>query len=99
MPVQQDFTTFQGNRRRFLKRSIGGVLGLSLPQCFALQKSHAATNSRAPAKNVLVILEQGGLSHIDTWDPKPDVLADQRSPYRPVATTVPGMRFTQLLSR
>ena len=46
-----------------------------------------------------MVLEQGGLSHIDTWDPKPDVIADHRSPFRPVASTVPGMQFTELLSR
>ena len=46
-----------------------------------------------------MILEQGGLSHIDTWDPKPDVVVDHRSPFRPIATNVPGMRFTELLSR
>ena len=37
---------------------------------------------RPKAKNVLVILEQGGLSHIDTWDPKPEVVAEHRSPYQ-----------------
>ena len=51
-----------------------------------------------PARNVLVVLEQGGLSHVDTWDPKPDVAADHRSPHRPVSTVVPGMQFTELLS-
>lgn len=54
---------------------------------------------KAAAKNVLVIFEQGGLSQIDTWDPKPDAVAEHRSPFRPVATNVPGMRFTELLSK
>ena len=47
---------------------------------------------------MLVIYEQGGLSHMDTWDPKPDVLAEHRSPFKPIATKVPGMQFTELLS-
>ena len=41
------------------------------------------------AKRVLVIYEQGGLSHMDTWDPKPDAPVDHRSPHRPIATSVP----------
>src|SRR6516162_627826 len=46
----------------------------------------------------LVLLEQGGLSHLDTFDPKPDVVAEHRSPFKPIATTVPGLRFTELLT-
>ena len=51
------------------------------------------------AKNVLVILEQGGMSHTDTWDPKPDTLVAQLSPHKPISTTVPGMQFTELLAK
>ncbi|MDA1053401.1 MAG: DUF1501 domain-containing protein [Planctomycetota bacterium] len=50
----------------------------------------------ARAKNVLVIYEQGGLSHIDTFDPKPAAPVDQRSPFEPIATNVPGIQFTSL---
>jgi hypothetical protein len=85
------------DRRTLLGLGLAGVLGWSLPQCLALAAS--ANDRRARAKNVLVILEQGGLSHIDTWDPKPDVIAEHRSAYKPVATRVPGMRFTELLSK
>src|ERR1043165_8354663 len=82
-------------RRDLLRLSAAGVLGLSLPQCLSL----AATARQPRARSVLVVLEQGGLSHMDTWDPKPDVVAEHRSPYRPIATTIPGMQFTALLQR
>jgi hypothetical protein len=80
-------------RRSWLKAATAGVLGWSLPECLALGAGAAA------AKNVLVILEQGGLSHIDTLDPKPEAPTDHRSPHRPIATSVPGMQFTDLLQR
>lgn len=83
------------SRRTFLTAGGAGILGLSLPQLLAL----GTASRRSRARNVLVILEQGGLSHIDTWDPKPDVVADHRSPFKPIATTVPGLRFTELLTR
>ena len=93
-------TSVSQQRRNFLKWGMAGVLGMSLPEWFALQQARGVEGPRrAQAKNVLVVLEQGGLSHIDTWDPKPDVIADHRSPYRPISTTVPGMQFTELLTR
>lgn len=86
-------------RRRLLQVGMTGLLGLSLPKLLALQ-AHAANSGRPiQAKRVLVVLEQGGLSHMDTWDPKPDVLAEHRSPFKPIATSVPGMQFTELLTK
>lgn len=84
------------NRRRLLQTGTAGVLGLSLPELLALERGAASTNGAA-AKRVIVILEQGGLSHIDTWDPKPEAAVDHRSPHRPIATSVPGIQFTSLL--
>jgi hypothetical protein len=85
-------------RRELLRFGMSGVLGLSLPQLLALQ-ARATTSPNARAKRVLVLLEQGGMSQMDTWDPKPEVVADQRSPYKPIATSVPGIRFTELLTQ
>ena len=84
-------------RRHLLRTGTAGVLGMSLPQILATE-SQLATASAA-AKRVIVIYEQGGLSHLDTWDPKPEAVLEHRSPFAPIATTVPGMQFTSLLSR
>lgn len=88
-------------RRRWMQAGAFGVLGLSTPHW--LSGLHAAANGaaagsrRGKAKNVLVILEQGGMSHIDTWDPKPEMVAEHKSPFQPIDTNVPGIRFTELL--
>ena len=82
-------------RRSFL--GIGMASGLSLHA--AIRAQAASEGRHAQAKNVLVILEQGGLSHIDTWDPKPDAVAEHRSPHKPISTVVPGLQFTSLLSK
>jgi hypothetical protein len=55
------------------------------------------TGRKVAATNVLVIYEQGGLPYMDAWDPKPEQVADDRSPYKPIATKVPGIQFTELL--
>jgi hypothetical protein len=83
---------------RLQRRSFLG-LGLTGGLSTMVQSAQAATSQRRPggrAKNVIVILEQGGLSHLDTWDPKPDAVAEHRSPYKPIATKVPGIQFTEL---
>ncbi len=91
---------FHLNRRRLLQLGTSGVLGLSLPEMLALQAQGSSGSTKpAAAKNVLVLLEQGAMSHIDTWDPKPDVVAEHRSPHRLISTNVPGMQFTELLSK
>ncbi|MFO0864233.1 MAG: hypothetical protein U0744_06190, partial [Gemmataceae bacterium] len=51
------------SRRQALKLGVAGVLGLSLPQCLAAAET---ARRRTAARSVLVILEQGGLSHMDT---------------------------------
>lgn len=81
-------------RRSFLGLGMAGGLGL-----LADSRSIASsTASSGRARNVLVILEQGGLSHMDTWDPKPDAPADHRSIYKPISTNVAGIQFTELLT-
>jgi hypothetical protein len=82
------------SRRGFFRVGAASILGLSLPELLAVQ---AQSPRAGRAKSVLVILEQGGLSHLDTWDPKPEVVAEHRSPHRPIATSVPGIHFTDLL--
>ena len=93
MPFSGSFS-----RRRALQVGSAGVLGLSLPQWLSLQAQAASSHGKPAAKNVLVILEQGGLSHIDTWDPKPHAAVDHRSPFKPIATSVGGTQFTELLA-
>ena len=73
------------------------LVGLGL--CHAAPRLLAASSKQPQAKNVLVIFEQGGISHTDTWDPKPDTHPVHRSPFQPIATSVPGVQFTELLPK
>ena len=51
----------------------------------------------AERKNVNCILMwmQGGPSHIDSFDPKPDAPAEIRGEFSTIPTTLPGVRFTE----
>ena len=46
------------------------------------------------AKSVVLIFLGGGISHHDTFDPKPDAPPEVRGSYGTLATPVPGVRFT-----
>lgn len=60
----------------------------------------AATPGRAArARQVLVLFEQGGVSQMDTWDPKPEMAIEHASPHKPIPTAVPGIFVTELLSK
>jgi hypothetical protein len=86
------------SRRRFLRvGSLGGLL--ALPDLlraggYALRQGRAA----AP-KSCILIVQQGGPSHIDTWDMKPAAPEDVRGPFRPIPTRVPGVQVCELLPR
>ncbi len=82
------------------RAGISGVLRLvAAAPARPLQARAAESGRHGRAKSVLVLLEQGGLSQMDTWDPKPEAVAEQRSPFKPIATNVPGIQFTELLGQ
>ncbi|HTN73906.1 MAG TPA: DUF1501 domain-containing protein [Pirellulaceae bacterium] len=71
---------------------------MSLPSWLALEANGAEARP-ARAKNVIVLIEHGGMSHVDTWDPKPDAASEHRSPFALVPTRTPGVQFTELLRK
>ena len=42
---------------------------------------------------------QGGPSHLDLWDPKENVPDNVRSAFKPIATKMPGIQFTEILPK
>jgi hypothetical protein len=93
----------QGVRRRDVLR-IGSLaaLGLSLPDALRLRAASAAEGSPATAgsdTNCIFIWTQGGTSHHDTFDPKPEAPDAVRGSYATIGTAVPGVQFTEVCPR
>ena len=77
------------NRRTFLAASAFGLGSLAVPARADTRSGHA--------KSTILIWLSGGASHIDTWDMKPHAPAEYRGPFRPVATSAPGVRLCEHL--
>ncbi len=85
------------SRREFLRAGMTGLGTLSLPGLLRL-RAESAAEPRRPTAVILVWL-RGGCSHLDTYDPKPDVSSDYRGPFVTIDTKTPGLRFSELLPR
>jgi len=84
-------------RRKMIRVGGAGLLGgLSLPSLLQLQ-AHAATPRPANAKACIFIMLEGGPSHIDMWDLKPEAPAEIRGPFQPISTVVPGTQISEIL--
>ncbi len=83
-------------RRQFLRLGVATAAGLTLADLLRLRA--AAERPRAPTALILLYCH-GGISHLDTWDPKPDAPAEVRGPFQPIRTRVPGMLVSELLPR
>ncbi|MBI1902060.1 MAG: DUF1501 domain-containing protein [Planctomycetia bacterium] len=97
------------SRREWLKiggLGLGGMgLGcLTLPRLLAARDTAPAgilptDKSFGRAKNVIFLYLLGGPPQHETFDPKPEAPAEIRGAFKPIATTVPGTQFCELLPR
>jgi hypothetical protein len=98
-------------RREFLQVGFSGLLGLSLPGFLGL-RSRAAVAGRAGsrrdpeapttsprAQSLILVFLTGGLSHLDSFDMKPEAPEGIRGEFRPIETAVPGIPYCEHLPR
>jgi hypothetical protein len=84
------------SRRHFLRVGALGALGLGLPD---LLRARAAAGSPGEEVSCILLWLQGGISHIDSFDPKPDAPAEVRGEFDTIATNVPGIRVCDPLPK
>lgn len=80
-------------RRQALRLGAWGAAGLAMPWHVGANTASA----RPRATRGIFIFLCGGPSQLDLWDPKPDAPEEVRGAFRPIATSVPGVRFTELI--
>ena len=84
------------SRRRGLQLGIGGLAGGSFLDLFRLVREARAADpaGRAPSNCILIWMD-GGPTHFETFDPKPDAPAEIRGEFSPISTSVPGIQFSE----
>lgn len=84
------------SRREVLK--VGGLsmLGLSLPEFLRLRAASAAP---VKDRNCILLFMNGGPSHIDTWDPKPEAPVEYRGEFNAIPTRADGMQISEHLPK
>src|SRR6185369_16084433 len=95
----------EGARRRdFLKLGLGSFMGLGMVDLLR-HRAQAAQEARAVGKaspanvNCIMIWLDGGPSHYETFDPKPDAPIDIRGEFKPIPTAAPGVYFSEVIPK
>ena len=87
------------SRRTAIQAGGIGLLGLGMNHIPALQAQADQALPRAKAKAVIYIFLSGGLSQIDSFDPKPDQPDTIRGEFSTIQTQTPGVRIIEHLPR
>lgn len=90
------------NRRVFVTKAAQSFLGVTALSQMAAKVSAAPGENTSPlkqvptARNVIYLYMKGGMSHLDTWDPKPDN-AEVMGLTKVINTNVDGIRLAENL--
>ena len=91
--------TFQPSdirRRQFLKVSVGALAACGVAGASPLFSETTIPQRAGAATRVIYVLMRGGMSHIDTLDPKPD-RPEIQGPVKSLATRVDGILLSEYL--
>ena len=80
------------SRRKILATSLG-CAGFSLADFLQLQSiaKENKTENQGKAKSCIILFAWGGMSHLETWDPKPEAPKEIRGTFNTIPTATPGI--------
>src|SRR5262245_24294025 len=85
------------SRRRLLGSLAGAAGATGLGGLLDLARPARAEELKKKSKQVLFIWIDGGMSQLESWDPKPGTRFG--GPFRAISTSVPGIQVSELLPR
>jgi hypothetical protein len=87
------------NRRDLLRFGSLGIAGTLLPVGLRQPATARQPPARpeATARSVILLWLAGGVTHIDSFDPKPDAPPEIRGTLQTIQTPLPGVRFTEVM--
>src|SRR6266850_1671712 len=90
------------DRRTWLKIggiSLGALASGGLPSLARLLAAEEAAGGSRDDFSVILFWANGGPSHLDLFELKPQAPAEYRGPFQPTQTNVPGIEINSLLPR
>ncbi|RLT04319.1 MAG: DUF1501 domain-containing protein [Planctomycetota bacterium] len=79
------------SRRHLLQVGGLGLMGLSLPNLLSAREQAVPKSSLvSKADHCIILFLNGGPSHLDMWDMKPDAADGIRGEFQPIPTSLPG---------
>ncbi|MEQ8785694.1 MAG: DUF1501 domain-containing protein [Pirellulaceae bacterium] len=98
LPTHAATSAFPLSRRALLTLGAAPALGMLLPDLLrAREAGPPADKSFGAAKSVIFLFLHGGHPQHETFDPKPQAPAEVRGEFGTVATSVPGVHFSDRL--
>ncbi len=87
------------SRRDVLQVGAAGFLGLTLPRLLRADARFHGTPLSPKADACILVFLNGGPSHLDMWDMKPNAPVEVRGEFKPIASSVPGIQMSDQLPR
>ena len=95
------------SRRSALQLGLAGLAGGSFVNLLAMQQQTLAAgraddtnpSPKRQATSCILIWMDGGPSHFETFDPKPEAPVEIRGEFHSIATKIPGVHFSEHMTR
>src|SRR5215472_5012375 len=88
------------SRREFIRVGATGLISLTLPQYLKAKAESTSLDGAkgfGTAKSVILVFLQGGPSHIDIWDPKPEAPSNIRGEFKAIKGNVDGIQLSETM--
>lgn len=82
------------SRRQFLRVGALAIGGLTMADVL---RGRARARQASRPKSIIMVYLNGGPSHLDLYDLKPDAPVEYRGEFRPIRTNVPGFDICELM--
>ncbi|MBI3880461.1 MAG: DUF1501 domain-containing protein [Verrucomicrobia bacterium] len=88
-------------RRDFIQLGVGAAFGLGLSDVLRLRAQAAKAGGKVSPEqvNCIFIWLDGGPSHYELFDPKPDAPKEIRGEFKSIPTAVPGTHFSECVPK
>src|SRR5262245_3999383 len=86
-------------RRDALQLGLGTLLGGGLVTAMRARAAEGASKPDAKAKACILIWQDGGPTHYEMFDPKPDAPKEYRGEFKAIPTAVPGVQFSEYMTK